>query len=201
MSPPLSSPRTEAVLAEGRPWQARPLASVSPLLSCDALCVPARQEGPVQTTAVSRARGVTRDGEKARLGWWRSERAGAQFWLSVFTALHHRGVQDCLIAWVDGRQGLPAALEAVCPKPQVPLGLVHKGRHRLQDGPWQERRAGAADLRAISGAAPRPAAAHARARFAARWDTQYPASSPSWRAAWDRLPVCVASPPALRRAV
>jgi transposase-like protein len=42
---------TEGVLDEGRTWQARPLAPVSPLLSGDALCGKARQEGPVQTKA------------------------------------------------------------------------------------------------------------------------------------------------------
>ena len=155
----------------------------------------------MQTQAVSLALGVTLDGEKELLGLWRRESAGAKCWVSVLTALKTRGVQDCCIAWVDGLQGLPEASEAVLPKTQVPLCLGHKVRHSRKDVPWQERRAGAADLRAISGATTLAAAEQALECFADRWDPKSPALSPSWLADWDQLPVCVADPPALRRAV
>lgn len=78
---------------------------------------------------------------------------------------------------------------------------VHKGRHRLQSGPWTERRAGAADLRACSGAATLAEAEPALERLADRWATTAPALSPRWLAAWDRLTVCFDSPPAIRRAL
>jgi transposase-like protein len=148
-SPTLISTSTDAVLDEVRPWQARPLASVYPSLYFDALFVKSRQEGSVQTKAVYLALGVTMDGEKELLGGWLSESEGAKFWLSVFTELHNRGGQDCLIACVDGLQGLPEAMEAVFPKTPVQLCIVHKVRNSLKYVPWQERRAVAADLRAI----------------------------------------------------
>jgi transposase-like protein len=132
--------------------------------------VKSRQEGPVQTQAVSLALGITMDGEKALLGWWLSESAGAKCWRSVFTALHNRGVPDGLIACVDGLKGLPEAIEAVLPKTQVPLGMVQKVRNRLKEVPWKERRAVAADRRALYGAATVPDAEHALERFAERWD-------------------------------
>ena len=184
-----------------RTWQARPLASVYPLLYFDALCVKSRQEGPVQTKAVARALGITRDGEKELLGLWLRESAGAKCWLSVCPELHNRGVEDCFIACVDGLKGLPEAIEAVCPKTQVPLCIVHKVRNRLKYVPWKERRAVAADLRAIYGAPTLADAEQALERFADRWDTKYPAISPSWLADWDRLTVFFDYPPAIRRAV
>lgn len=61
------------------------------------------------------------DGEKALLGLWLSESEGAKFWLSVFPDLRNRGVQDCLIACVEGLKGLPEAIEAVFPQTQVQL--------------------------------------------------------------------------------
>ena len=67
--------------------------------------------------------------------------------------------------------------------------------------PWKERRAVAADLRAIYGAATRPEAEPALERFAERWDAQYPALSPSWLTAWERLTVFFDYPPAIRRAI
>jgi transposase-like protein len=201
VSPTLISTITDAVLEDVRTWQARPLASVYPILYFDALFVKSRQEGPVQTKAVYLALGVTMDGEKELLGLWLSESEGAKFWLSVFTELQNRGVQDCFIACVDGLQGLPEAIETVFPKTQVQLCIVHKVRNSLKYVPWKERRAVAADLRAIYGATTLAAAEQALERFADRWDTKYPAISPSWLADWDRLTVFFDYPPAIRRAV
>jgi putative transposase len=149
VAPTLLAPITEAVLDAVRTWQSRPLASVYPILYFDALLVQARQEGLGQTKAVYLALGITMDGAKARLGWWRRESEGAKCWRSVFPELHNRGVQDCFLACVEGLQGLPEAIEAVLPKPQGQRCIVHKGRHSLQYGPWQERRAVAADRRAL----------------------------------------------------
>jgi transposase-like protein len=201
VSPTLISSLTEAVLDEVRTWQARPLASVYPILYFDALFVKSRQEGPVQTKAVYLALGIPMDGEKELLGLWLSESEGAKFWLSVCTERHNRGVEDGFIACVDGRKGLPEAIEAVFPKTQVQLCIVHKVRNSLKYVPWKERRAVAADLRAIYGAPTLAAAEQALERFADRWDTQYPAMSPSWLADGDRLTAFFDSPPAIRRAV
>ena len=201
VSPTLISTITDAGLDEVRPWQSRPLASVYPILDFDALFVQSRQEGPVQTKAVSLALGVILEGEKELLGLWLSESEGAKFWLSVFTARKNRGVQDCFIACVDGRKGLPEAIEAVFPKPQVQLCIVPKVRHSLRYVPWKERRAVAADLRAIYGAATLVEAEQALERFADRWDSKYPAISPSWLADWDRLTVLFDYPPAIRRVI
>jgi putative transposase len=119
VSPTLISHITDAVLDEVRAWQARPLASVYPILYFDALFVKSRQEGPVQTKAVYLALGITLEGEKELLGLWLSESEGAKCWLAVFTERKNRGVEDCFIACVDGLKGLPEAIEAVFPKTQV----------------------------------------------------------------------------------
>src|SRR5919199_4540407 len=201
VSPTLISTITDAVLDEVRTWQARPLASVYPILYFDALFVKSRQDGPVQTKAVYLALGVTLEGEKDLLGLWLSESEGAKFWLSVFTELKNRGMQDCFIACVDGLKGLPEAIEAVFPKTQVQLCIVHKARNSLKYVPWKERKAVAADLRAIYGAATLPEAEQALERFADRWDSKYPALSPSWLADWDRVTVLFDYPPEIRRVI
>jgi putative transposase len=201
VSPTLISSITDAVLDEVRTWQARPLEAVYPLLYFDALFVKSRQEGAVQTKAVYLALGVTMDGEKELLGLWLSESEGAKFWLSVFTDLHNRGVQDCFIACVDGLKGLPEAIEAVFPKTQVQLCIVHKVRNSLKYVSWKDRKAVATALRAIYGAATLQEAEQALDRFAERWEATYPAISPSWLADWDRLTVFFDYPPAIRRAI
>lgn len=201
VSPTLISNVTDAVLDEARAWQARPLASVYPILYFDALFVKSRQEGPVQTKAVYVALGITMEGEKELLGLWLSESEGAKFWLAVFTELKNRGVEDCFIACVDGLKGLPEAIEAVFPKTQVQLCIVHKVRNSLKYVSWKERKLVAADLRAIYGAATLTEAEQALERFAERWDPKYPTISPSWLADWERLTVLFDYPPAIRRVI
>jgi transposase-like protein len=201
VSPTLISHVTDAVLDEVRTWQARPLASVYPILYFDALVVKSRHEGPVQTKAVYVALGITVEGEKELLGLWISDSEGAKFWLSVFTDLKNRGVEDCFIACVDGLKGLPEAIEAVFPKTQVQLCIVHKVRNSLKYVSWKDRKAVAADLRAIYAAATLAEAEHALERFAERWDAKYPTISPSWLADWDRLTVFFDYPLAIRRVV
>jgi putative transposase len=201
VSPTLISTITDAVLDDVRTWQARSLASVYPILYFDALFVKSRQDGPVQTKAVYLALGITLEGEKELLGLWLSESEGAKFWLSVFTELKNRGVQDCFIACVDGLKGLPEAIEAIFPQTQVQLCIVHKVRNSLRYVPWKERRAVAADLRAIYGAATLSEAEQALERFAAQWDAKYPAISPSWLVDWERLTVLFDYPPAIRRVI
>ena len=201
VSPTLISNITDAVLDEVRSWQARPLASVYPILYFEALFVKSRQEGPAHTKAVYVALGITVEGEKDLLGLWLSETEGAKFWLSVFTELQNRGVEDCFIARVDGLKGLPEAIEAVFPHTQVQLCIVHKVRNSLKYVPWKERKAVGVDLRAIYAAATLLEAEHALERFAERWDTKYPTISRSWLADWDRLTVLFDYPPAIRRVI
>ena len=199
VSPTLISNVTESVLADVKAWQSRPLASVYPILYFDALIVKSREAGPVKNKAVYLALGVNLQGEKERLGLWIADTEGAKFWLSVFTELKNRGVQDGFIACVDGLKGLPEAIETVFPNIQVQLCIVHKVRHSLQYVTWKERKAVAKDLRAIYGAATLTEAEAALARFADTWDAKYPAISQSWRADWTRLTVFFDYPPEIRK--
>lgn len=201
VSPALISSVTAAVHDEVKAWQSRPLAAVYPILYFDALVVKSREEGPVKNKAVYLALGINLEGEKELLGLWMSENEGANFWLSVFNDLKNRGVEDCFVACVDGLKGLPRAIEAVFPQTQVQLCIVHKVRGSLKYVPWKERKAVAADLRAIYGAATLDEAEQALERFSERWDGKYPAISPSWRADWTRLTVFFDYPREIRKVI
>lgn len=201
VSPTLISHITDAVLDEVKTWRKRPLSSVYPILYFDALMVKSRQDGTVKNKAVYLALGINLDGEKEVLGLWMSETEGAKFWLTVFNELKNRGLEDCFVACVDGLKGLPEAIEAVYPKTQVQLCIVHKVRNALRYVPWKERKAVARDLRAIYAAATLEEAEQALERFADRWDEKYPAISPAWRADWERLTVFFDYPPEVRRVI
>ena len=119
ISPALVSAATEAVLAEVRAWQSRPLDSVYPILYPDALIVKVKENGRVINKAVYLVIGVNLQGLKEVLGIWIAENEGAKFRLSIVTELQTRGVEDVFIACVDGLKGFPEAIEAVYPKTQV----------------------------------------------------------------------------------
>ena len=201
VSPTLISNVTDAVLEEVRAWQSRPLSAVYPILYFDALFVKTRQEGPVTTKAIYLALGINLEGEKELLGLWVAQTEGSKFWLTVFNELKSRGVCDCFIACVDGLKGLPEAIEAVFPRTQVQLCIVHKLRNSLKYVPWKERKAVATDLRAIYAAATLVEAEEALGRFAERWDAKYPAISPSWRVDWSRLTVFFDYGPEIRKVI
>ena len=149
VSPDLISTVTNAVLDEVAEWQSRPLEPVYIAVVFDALRVKIRGEGVVQNKAVYLALGVQPDGTKEGLGLWIAQTEGASFWHRVFSELQNRGVQDILVAMIDGLAGRPDALHAVFPRTVIHQCVVHLVRQSLQYVGWTERKAVAADLRKI----------------------------------------------------
>ena len=76
----------------------------------------------VKNKAVYVALGVNSDGEREVLGLWIANNEGAKFWLSVMNNLRNRGVEDTLIAVVDGLKGFPDAINAAFPDTTVQTG-------------------------------------------------------------------------------
>lgn len=201
VSPTFISQVTNAVLDEVKAWQQRPLAPVYPIVYLDCLVVRSRDSGSIQNKSVYLALGVNTDGEKELLGLWIAQSEGAKFWLSVMNELKNRGVEDIFIACVDGLKGFPDAIEAVYPKTQVQLCIVHQIRNSLRFVSWKERKAVAADLKTIYGAATLQQAEQALAQFAETWDNQHPSISKSWRDNWTRLSVFFDYPPEIRKVI
>jgi putative transposase len=125
VSPDLISAITDAVLEEVAEWQSRPLDICYPLVFFDAIRVKVRDEGFVRNKAIYIALGLQPDGTKEILGIWIEQTEGAKFWLRVVNELKTRGVQDILIAVVDGLKGFPEAINAV-----FPLGIGGWGSPR-----------------------------------------------------------------------
>jgi putative transposase len=124
-----------------------------------------------------------------------------QFWLLIITELKSRGVKDVFIACVDGLKGFPEAIEAVFPKTQVQFCLVHLLRFSLCYVWFKDRKAVAADLKAVYRAATAEEAEHQLGAFAAAWDARYPSIAKSWRANWVRVTPMFGLPDDIRRAV
>src|ERR671927_1665640 len=149
VSPDLISAVTDAVLEEIAAWRARRCEPVYPLVFFDALRVKVRDEGLVRNKAVHLALGVRADGTKEILGLWLEQNEGAKFWLRVVNELKNRGVEDVLVAVVDGLKGFPEAITAVFPDATVQTCIVHLLRQSLAFVAYKDRKPVAGALKGI----------------------------------------------------
>lgn len=203
VSPDLISRVTDAVLDEVKEWRSRALDAVYPIVIFDALRVKIRDKDSriVKNKAVYLALGVTGDGQREVLGLWIAENEGAKFWLSVMTELRNRGVQDILIAVVDGLKGFPDAINSAFPETMVQTCIVHLVRHSLNFCSWKDRKAVAATLREVYSAETAEAAWNALEEFDAEWGRQYPSIAQAWRRAWEEVIPFFAFSPEIRRVI
>ena len=196
VSPDLISAITDAVLEEVAEWQSRPLDICYPLVFFDAIRVKVRDEGFVRNKAIYIALGLQPDGTKEILGIWIEQTEGAKFWLRVVNELKTRGVQDILIAVVDGLKGFPEAINAVFPQTVVQTCIVHLIRHSMDFASWKDRKGVAQALRTVYRAANAAAGQAALEDFAqGQWGSKYPAIAQSWHRNWELVIPFFAFPP------
>ena len=192
---------TDAVLEDIAAWRSRPLERVYPIVYFDALHVKVTEDRSVRTRACYLAVGVTCDGDREALGIWWQDAEGSKFWLAVLNDLRQRGVEDVLIACVDGLAGFPDAIDAVFPQAWVQTCIVHQIRSSMRYVSYSDRRKVAAALKPIYRAANADAALIELERFDEAWGERYPMITQAWRARWEHITPFLALTQDLRRIV
>jgi putative transposase len=201
VSPGLISQVTAAVDEERKLWQNRSLDAVYPIVYFDAIVVKIREDGKVINKAIHLALGVNMEGKKELLGMWVTKNESAKFWMAVMTELQSRGVKDIFIACVDGLTGFVNAIEAVFPQTTVQLCIVHMVRNSLSYVSYKDRKAVAADLKNVYGAATEESAEQELVAFSDKWDKKYPTIGKSWLSHWDNIVPFFKFPEDIRRAI
>lgn len=201
VSASLVSKVTNAVMEQVIEWQNRPLDTVYPIVYLDCIVLKIRQDKRVINKAIYLALGVNLDGQKELLGLWISENEGAKFWLQVLTELKNRGVEQILIACVDGLSGFPDAINAAFPDAKIQLCIVHMVRNSLKYVPWKDYKAVTADLKRIYQSATEQEASSELERFSEVWDHKYPQISRSWKAHWPNLITLFNFPSDIRKVI
>ena len=202
VSPELISTVTDAVLEEVSDWQNRPLEACYALVFFDAIRVKIRDEGLVRNKAVYRALDALPDGTREILGLWIEQTEGAKFWMRVMNELKNRGLEDILIAVVDGLKGFPEAINAVYPDTTVQTCIVHLIRHSLGYCSFKDKKAVAAALKSVYRATNADEGLKALEAFAAgEWGQKYPAIEQSWRRNWEHVIPFFAFPEAVRKMI
>ena len=201
MSATLISNVTGRVINEVIQWQNRSLDAVYPVVFMDCIVVKVPDNQRVVNKAIFVALGINLSGNKELLGLWLAENEGAKFRLSVLTELKNQGVEDILIACINGLKGFSEAIEAVYPNTQVQLCVVHMVRNSMRFVSWKDYKRVAAQLRTIYQAATEQQALEALEQFDADWKDKYPVIVEQWRRHWDHLITMFNYPEDTRRVI
>lgn len=168
-------------------WRARPLESVYAVMFLDAMFFKVKQDNKVVTKVLYNIMGINQSGYKEILGFYHAESEGAHFWLSVLNDLKARGVDDILIACIDGLKGFPEAISAVFPKTEVQLCIVHQIRNSLKNVASKNQKEFMIDLKTVYQAASKDAAEYNLLQLDEKWGKKYPMVIKSWQQNWDNL--------------
>ena len=192
---------TDKILPVAKEWQQRPLESIYAVVFLDAIHYHVRSEGQIVKKAVYIAIGIDLDGKKDVLGMWVGENESAKFWATVLNGLRNRGVEDILIACVDGLTGFPEAISAVYPKTDIQNCIIHQLRNSSKYVSYKDLKALMADLKAVYAAPDEASALAALEFFSGKWDKKYPKISQSWQSNWANLSTYFKFPAELRKLI
>ena len=201
VSPELISNVTDAVHEDVRSWRTRPLERMYPIVYLDAVRVNSRESGKSVNKALYIALAITMEGRKEVLGFYLSDNEGAKFWMGVLTDLRNRGVQDILIACMDGLTGFPDAVRAVFPETRIQLCIVHMVRNSTKYVSYKDLKAVCRDLKRIYSAPSEDEALLALDDFGSSWDSKYPMIRRSWESHWNDLNEFFQYPAEIRRVI
>jgi transposase-like protein len=179
---------TDKVMDELHDWQKRGLDPFYPFVWLDAIHYKVRNtEGRVVTRAMYTVLAMDLNGQKELRGLYLGEHESARFWMGILGELKDRGVQDILVASVDGLKGFTEAINSIFPHTRIQLCLVHQMRNSMKYVSEVDRRKLTNDLREIYKSASRELAEQSFERFCAKWGQKYPMIERSWSTNWDQL--------------
>ena len=189
---------TDKIIPVVKEWQQRPLEEIYAVVFMDAIHYHVRSEGQIVKKAVYIAIGINMSGIKEVLGMWIGENESAKYWLSILNGLKNRGVEDILIACVDGLTGFDNAIEAVYPKTEIQQCIIHQIRNSTKYVSYKDIKALMADLKRVYAAVDEETALYELEVFEEKWGSKYPKIAQSWKANWARLCTYFKYPPEVR---
>ena len=192
---------TDKIMPLVKEWQERPLQEIYAVVYMDAIHYHVRSEGRIVKRAVYIALGIDMDGKKDVIGMYVGENEGAKFWLSIINGLKNRGVQDILIACVDGLNGFPQAIEAVYPKAEIQQCIIHQIRNTTNYVSYKDPKKLMADLKMVYAAPDEAAALKELESFGEKWNSKYPKIYKSWSERWATLSTYFKYPNEVRKLI
>ena len=192
---------TDKIMPLVREWQERPLEEVYAVVFMDAIHYHVQSEGRIVKRAVYIALGIDMSGHKDILGMYVGENESVKFWLTIMNGLRNRGVEDILIACVDGLTGFPQAIEAVYPKTEIQQCIIHQIRNTTNYVSYKDLKKLMADLKMVYAALDEAAALEELESFGEKWNSKYPKIYKSWSERWATLSTYFKYPNEVRKLI
>lgn len=191
---------TDKILPLAKEWQVRPLSNVYPIVYLDAVHFKVRENGKIVSKAAYIMLGISTDGMKEILGIWVGENEGAKFWLALLDEIKNRGVEDILIACIDGLSGFSDAIKTIFPNTEIQKCIVHQIRNTVKYVSHKEKKKFCADLKKIYGATNEEVGLEALRQMKKDW-AQYAIYLKSWENNWSELSTFFNYPEEIRRII
>ncbi len=202
VSKTLISQITDKVLPLVEEWQNRSLEPVYTIIFLDCIFTKIKKNNKVKVAPVYTAIGINLEGKKEVLGHWIGEGGeGSSFWLKVVTEIKNRGVEDIMIACVDGLANFSQAITSVYPDTIVQRCIIHQIRNSLKYVSWKDKKEFINDLKKIYKAATKDEAETYLEELEEKWADKYGLSVRSWRENWDELSVYFEFTPEIRKVI
>ncbi len=182
----------DQLIPDMQEWLNRPLERLYPIVFLDGMRVAVRDNGRTIKKCSYHMIGVNEDGQKELLGIWVADTEGAKFWSQVLTEVKNRGVEDILIACVDGLTGFPEAIEGVFPQTRVQLCINHLTRNTTKRIGGKNKERFYRDLKSIYTAPTEDAALDALQAVREKWGengAQFETCLKVWEEKWPDLSV------------
>ena len=187
VSPAMISKITDKVVDAAAEWQSRELDEIYPIVYMDAMHFKVRDDNKIVSKAAYICMALDMNGKKDILGIWIGESEGAKFWLSVCNDLKNRGVDDILIACMDGLKGLPEAIKTVYPDVSIQTCIVHQIRNSLKYIASKDQREFMKDLKSVYRAFNEETALKNLDILKEKWYSKYSVVIDSWYNNWSNL--------------
>ena len=169
-------------------WQNRTLDSLYPIVYMDAMVFKVKDDnGFYMNKSLHFAIGISIEGKKDLLGMWLVNNEGSKFWLSIVSELKNRGVEDILIASVDGLKGFSDAINSVFPQTIVQRCIIHQIRYSIKYVGSKYQKEFMSDLKKVYKAPTKSAAEGALEDLESKWGEKYPMVIKSWKSNWEEL--------------
>ena len=201
VSPAMISKITDKVVEAAAEWQSRELNEIYTIVYMDAMHFKVRDDNKIVSKAAYICMALDMKGKKDILGIWIGESEGAKFWLSVCNDLKNRGVDDILIACMDGLKGLPEAIKTVYPDVSIQTCIVHQIRNSLKYIASKDQREFMKDLKSVYRAFNEETALKNLDILKEKWYSKYSVVIDSWYNNWSNLNTYFEYPHEIRRII
>jgi len=188
VSPATITSVTDKLLPTITEWRNRPLEAIYTIVFLDAMFFKGRGEnGRVVDKVLYNIMGINQEGYKDILGFYIAESEGSHFWLGVLNDLKARGIEDIIIACIDGLKGFPEAVQAVFPKTEIQLCVVHQIRNSIKYVASKDQKPFMVDLKKVYQASTKELAEQNLMKLDEQWGSRYPMVLKSWTTHWEHL--------------